>query len=189
MKEPKNSGTFANFCYGSYKDNFYIPIPARPLKAGLNKSNASEGVTPKPGPHRPKDRHRSVVSEGVTTRNNGFRDLSSWESIERGPRMPEDRPYKLIESQEVTIGPDKAPIGGLDLETSRRTARERPCVPAEPQDMEETDDTHRNPRGYNVLLQLASLWYIRLGHLGLNLFQRYAESKHCKKKGLRLLGI
>ena len=38
--------------------------------------------------------------------------------------------------------------------------------------MEETGDMHRNLRGYNVLLQLVSLWYIRLGHLGLNLFKK-----------------
>ena len=43
---------------------------------------------------------------------------------------------------------------------------------AEPQDMEETDDTHKNPRNYNALLQLANLWHIRLGHLNLNLFKK-----------------
>ncbi len=43
---------------------------------------------------------------------------------------------------------------------------------AKPRDVEETDDTRKNPRGYNVLLQLVSLWYIRLGHLGLNLFKK-----------------
>ncbi len=157
LKGPKSNGAFANFCYGFHRDDFYISIPARPLKAGPNKPNASEGVTPKPGPHRPKDRHRSMVSKGVTTGNNGFRDLSSWESIERGPRMPEDRPYKPVESQEVTIRPDEALIGGLDPETSRGPARERLYVPAEPRDVEETDDTRRNPRDYNALLQLANL--------------------------------
>ncbi len=86
--------------------------------------------------------------------------------------MPEDRPCKLIESQEVTVGPNEAPIGGLDPETSRETARERPYMPVEPRDMEETDDTHRNPKDYNALLQLASLWYIRLGYLDLNLFKK-----------------
>ncbi len=45
-------------------------------------------------------------------------------------------------------------------------------MPVEPRDVEETDDTRRNPRGYNALLQLISLWYIRLGHLGLNLFKK-----------------
>ncbi len=43
---------------------------------------------------------------------------------------------------------------------------------AEPRDIEETDDMRRNPKGYNALLQLANLWYIRLGHLGLNLFKK-----------------
>ncbi len=38
--------------------------------------------------------------------------------------------------------------------------------------MEETDDIRRNPRDYNILLQLVSLWYIRLGHLNLNLFKK-----------------
>ncbi len=75
----------------------------------------------------------------------------------------------------MTIGPDEAPIGGLDLETSRKTARERPYMLAEPRDMEETDDTRRNSRGYNVLLQLVSLWYIRLKHLGLNLFKKIVK--------------
>src|SRR6266566_2703668 len=42
----------------------------------------------------------------------------------------------------------------------------------EPRDIEETDDTRRNPRGYNVLLQFVSLWHIRLGHLSLNLFKK-----------------
>ena len=72
----------------------------------------------------------------------------------------------------MTVGPEQASIGGLDLETSRRTARERLCVSVEPRDVEETDNTRKNPRGYNVLLQFVSLWYIRLGHLGLNLFKK-----------------
>ena len=86
--------------------------------------------------------------------------------------MLEDRPYKPVESQEVTIGPKQTSIGGLDPETSRGTARERPCVFAEPRDVEETDDTRKNPRGYNALLQLASLWHIRLRHLNLNLLKK-----------------
>ncbi len=77
LKRPKNNGAFANFYYGSYKDDFYILIPARPLKIGSNKPNASKRVTPKPGPHRLKDRHRSVVSKRVTTGNNSFKDLNS----------------------------------------------------------------------------------------------------------------
>ncbi len=46
--------------------------------------------------------------------------------------MPEDRPCVPVESQEVTVEPDEAPISGLDPETSRGTAREKPCVSAEP---------------------------------------------------------
>ncbi len=98
LKRPKSSSAFANFCYGSYRDDFYIPISARPLKVGLNKSNVLERITPKLSLYKLKDRHRSVVLEGVTIGNNGFRDLSSWESIERGLRIPEDRPYEPIES-------------------------------------------------------------------------------------------
>ncbi len=36
--------------------------------------------------------------------------------------MSEDRPCELVESQEVTVGPEQASIGGLDLETSRGTS-------------------------------------------------------------------
>ncbi len=71
--------------------------------------------------------------------------------------MPEDRPYKPIESQEMTVMPEQASISGLDPKTSRGTAKERPYILVEPRDVEETDDTRRNPRGYNALLQLASL--------------------------------
>ncbi len=170
LKKLKNSGAFTNFYYNSYKDDFYIFISVRPLKVGPNKSNTSEEVIPKPGPHRSKDCHQSIVSEGVTIGNNGFKDLSSWESIERGLRILEDRPYEPVESQEVTVGPEQASIDGLDPETFRGTARERPYVPTESRDVEETDDTHKNPKGYNALLQFVSLWYIRLEHLGLNLF-------------------
>ncbi len=66
--------------------------------------------------------------------------------------MPEDRPYVLVESQEVTVEPNEALIGGLDRETSRGTVKERPCMPAKPRDVEETSDIRRNPRGYNTLL-------------------------------------
>src|SRR6266566_3687086 len=45
-------------------------------------------------------------------------------------------------------------------------------MPVEPRDMEETSDTYRNPRSYNVLLQFASLWHIRLRYLGLNLLKK-----------------
>ena len=47
--------------------------------------------------------------------------------------------------------------GRLDSKTSRRTAKEKPYIPAEPRDVEETDDTYRNPKGYNTLLQFANL--------------------------------
>ncbi len=72
----------------------------------------------------------------------------------------------------MTIGLDEAPINGLDLETSRGTVKERLYIFVELRNIEETDDTYRNPKGYNALLQLINLWYIRLGHLGLNLFKK-----------------
>ncbi len=72
----------------------------------------------------------------------------------------------------MTVRPKQASIGGLDPETSRRTAKERPYIPTEPRDIEKSDDTCKNPKDYNALLQLASLWYIRLGHLGLNLLKK-----------------
>src|SRR6266566_7760623 len=86
--------------------------------------------------------------------------------------MSENRPYEPIESQEVTIGPEQASIDGLVFETSWGTARERLYILVEPRDIKETDDIYRNPKGYNVLLQLVNLWYIRLGHLGLNLLKK-----------------
>ena len=57
----------------------------------------------------------------------------------------------------MTVGPEQVSIGGLDPETSRGTAKERLRVITEPRDEEETDDLRRNPKGYNILLQLASL--------------------------------
>src|SRR6266566_1805523 len=72
----------------------------------------------------------------------------------------------------MIVEPNKAPIGGLDLETFRRTARERLYIFAKPRDVEETDDTRRNPKGYNALLQLVNLWYLRLEYLSLNLFKK-----------------
>ena len=57
----------------------------------------------------------------------------------------------------MIVGPDEAPIGGLNLKTSRRTAKKRPYIPVEPRDVEEIDNTRRNPKGYNALLQLVSL--------------------------------
>ncbi len=98
LKDHKSSNVFVNFYYNSYKDDFFIPISARSLKAGFNKLNVSKGVTPKSGPYRPKDCHRSEVSKEVNIRNNGFKDPNSWESIERGLHIPEDRPCEPVES-------------------------------------------------------------------------------------------
>ncbi len=56
LKGQKSRNTFANFYYSSHKDDFYIPISARPLKAGPIRFNASERVIPKSGLHKPKDR-------------------------------------------------------------------------------------------------------------------------------------
>ncbi len=98
LKGYKSRSTFANFCFNSYKDDFYIFIPAKPLKTGPTRSNASEGRTPKLGLHKPKDRQQSEVSEGINIGDNGFKDLSSWESTERGPYIPEDRLYEFVES-------------------------------------------------------------------------------------------
>jgi|SRR6266699_562605 len=72
----------------------------------------------------------------------------------------------------MIIKPKQALINGLDLETFRRTTRERLRMFVEPRDMEETDDMHRNPKSYNTLLQLVNLWHIRLEHLSLNLFKK-----------------
>ena len=56
LKGQKSYSAFANFCYSSHKDDFYILILARPLKAGPIRPNVLKGVTPKLGLHRPKDR-------------------------------------------------------------------------------------------------------------------------------------
>ncbi len=40
--------------------------------------------------------------------------------------MPKDKPYVPVESQEMTIEPDEAPIGGLDPETSRKKLKKGP---------------------------------------------------------------
>ncbi len=66
--------------------------------------------------------------------------------------MSEDRPCISVESQEVTIEFNEAFIGGLNLEISRGTVKERFYMFAEPRNVEETGDTCRNPRGYNALL-------------------------------------
>ncbi len=57
----------------------------------------------------------------------------------------------------MTIRPEQAPISGLDPKTFQKTAKERPYIPVEPWNVEETDDTHKNLRSYNALLQLTSL--------------------------------
>ncbi len=98
LKGHKSCSAFANFCFSFHKDDFYILVPARPLKTGPIKPNASKEGTPKPDLHRPKDRQRSKVSKRVNTGDNGFRNLSFWKSTEGGPRMPEDRPYEPVES-------------------------------------------------------------------------------------------
>ncbi len=98
LKGHKNSSAFANFCYSFYRDDFYIFIPAKPLKAGPNKPNILKGVISKLGLYRFKNCQRSEVLKGVDIGNNGFKDFSSWESTERESCMPEDRPYKPVES-------------------------------------------------------------------------------------------
>ncbi len=72
----------------------------------------------------------------------------------------------------MIVGLEQTSIGGLDLETFRGTARERPYVLVKPWDVEETDNTRRNLKGYNALLQFVNLWYIRLRYLGLNLLKK-----------------
>ncbi len=72
LKDHKNNSTFANFCYNSYKDDFYIFFPAKLLKVGFNKLNASKKVISKLGPHKLKDYQRFEISKGVDIRNNGF---------------------------------------------------------------------------------------------------------------------
>ncbi|SRR6266566_912449 len=79
----KNNNVFINFCYNSYKDDFYILIPAKPLKVKLNKLNALERGTPKLILHKLKDRRRFKVLKGINIGNNGFKNPSSWESIEK----------------------------------------------------------------------------------------------------------
>ena len=92
LKDYKSYNVFINFCFSFYKDDFYILVPAKPLKAKSIKPNALEKGTPKPGLYKLKDRQRSEISKGVNIGDNGFKDLSSWESTERGLRMPEDKP-------------------------------------------------------------------------------------------------
>src|SRR6266699_3487457 len=67
LKDHKNNSAFVNFYYNSHKNDLYILIPAKPLKAGPNNPNALEGIIPKLNLYRPKDRQRSEVSEGINT--------------------------------------------------------------------------------------------------------------------------
>ncbi len=152
LKGHKNSNAFANFCYNFYKDDFYIFILAKPLKARPNKSNASKKVIPKSNLYKSKDCQQFEISKKINIGNNGFKDLNFWESTKERLCMPKDKPCEPVESQEVTIGLEQAFINGLNPETSRRTARERLRMPAEPRNIEETNDTHRNPKDYNALL-------------------------------------
>ena len=172
LKNYKSRSTFINFYFSSYKNDFYIFISVRPLKVGFIRLNVLKRETSKSNLHKPKDYQRSEVSKRVNIKNNGFKDSNSWKSTKRELYMPEDRPYKPVESQKVTIRPEQASINGLDPETSRGTVRKRLYIPAAPRDVEETDDTRRNSKGYNILLQLVSFWYIRLGYLSLNLFKK-----------------
>ncbi len=71
--------------------------------------------------------------------------------------MPENRPYEPVESQEVIVGFKQVLISGLDLETSRETAKKRLRMFTEPRNIEETGDMRRNLKGYNALLQFANL--------------------------------
>jgi len=98
LKGYKSRNAFVNFCFSFYRNDFYISISARPLKVGPIRSNALKGGTPKLNLYRPKDRQRFKVLKGVNTGDNGFRDPSSWESIEGGLRMSEDRLCELVES-------------------------------------------------------------------------------------------
>ncbi len=92
--------------------------------------------------------------------------------IEKELYISEDKPYKPVESQKVTIESEQALISRLNLETSRGTAKEKLRILVKPRDIKKTDDIYRNPKDYNVLLQLVSLWYIRLRHLSLNLLKK-----------------
>ncbi len=76
LKGHKSRNAFANFCFSSHKNDFYIFVSARSLKAGPTRFNTSKRKTPKPGFHKPKDRQRSEVSERANIGDNGFKDPS-----------------------------------------------------------------------------------------------------------------
>ena len=67
------------------------------MKVRPIRFNALKKGTSKPGLHKPKDRHRSKVSKEVNIGDNGFKDLSFWESIEGGLHISEDKPCEPIE--------------------------------------------------------------------------------------------
>ncbi len=77
LKGYKSRNVFTNFCFNFYRDDFYIFIPVRPLKAGSTRPNVLEKGIPKPGLHRFKDCQRSEVSKGVKIEDNSFKDPSS----------------------------------------------------------------------------------------------------------------
>ena len=77
LKSYKSRSAFANFCFSFYKDDFYIFVLVRPLKAGPIRLNALKKETPKPGLYKPIDRQQSKVSEGVNIGDNNFKDFNS----------------------------------------------------------------------------------------------------------------
>ncbi len=77
LKGYKNNNVFINFCYNSYKDDFYILILAKPLKVEPNKFNALKKITPKLGPHKLKDCQQSEILKKINIENNSFKDPSS----------------------------------------------------------------------------------------------------------------
>ncbi len=98
LKGYKSRSAFINFCFSFYKDDFYIFILVKPLKIGPIRFNVLKRRTPKPGLYRPKNCQRFEVLKKVNIRDNGFKNLSSWESIEGRLYVPEDRLYKSVES-------------------------------------------------------------------------------------------
>ena len=77
LKGYKNRNAFTNFCFSFYRDDFYIFIPARPLKTGPIRLNVLKEGIPKSGLYKPKDRQQFEVSKGVNTGDNGFKNPNS----------------------------------------------------------------------------------------------------------------
>jgi len=98
LKGYKSRSIFINFCFSFYRDDFYIFILVKPLKIGPIRFSVLKGGTLKLGFYRFKDRQRSKVLERVNIGDNGFKNLSSWESIEGRSCISEDRPYELVKS-------------------------------------------------------------------------------------------